>query len=321
MTTLLTNRRARRRGIVFTVLIAVTLLLMAFSSNPAVVELKGGLQFALRPIQGAVAGVASDISSVVGAIGEINQLRIDNAALREDNQQLQNDNARLQLLKTENDQLTALLQLQSGFNHKTVAARVIGRELLPSSRTVTLDKGTSDGLALGDVVIVGGGAVAGRITEIGADYAKVTLISDPTSTVIGQLAASGATGEVGGEAGGVLTMKSVDSSVTISLDEEVYTAGLELAGGIRSPYPAGLVLGSVVDVQRDANDVVQTAFVAPAADLDTFQLALVITDYSGGLPPIDQQALPCGTAGPVPAGEVPCYTPTPAPAPQKTSKP
>ena len=313
MTTLLSNRRVRRRGIVFTVLVVVTLLLMAFSANPAVLQFKRGLQFALRPIQGAVAGFTSDVSSVVGSIGEINQLRIDNAALREENQGLANDNTRLAQLKSENDQLTALLQLQSGFDHKTVAVRVIGRELLPTSRVVTIDKGTSDGLAMGDVVIVGGGAVAGRISDIGPDYAKVTLISDPSSTVIGQLASSGATGEVGGDAGGVLTMKNVDSSVTVGLNEEVFTAGLELAGGIRSPYPKGLVLGSVVDVQRDANDVVQTAFVQPAADLDTFELALVITDYQGGLPPIDPQPLPCGTSGPVPAGEVPCFTPTPAP--------
>ena len=313
MSSLLTNRRARRRGIVFTVLIVITLVLMAVSSNPAVVELKGGVQFALRPVQGAVAGFASNVSSVLGSIGEINQLRIDNATLRDENQRLANDNTRLQQLKSENDQLTALLQLQSGFDHKTVAVRVIGRELLPSSRSVTIDKGTNDGLATGDVVIVGGGAVAGRISAIGPDYAKVTLISDPSSTVIGQLASSGATGEVGGDAGGVLTMKNVDASVTISLNEEVFTAGLELAGGIRSPYPKGLVLGSVVDVQRDANDVVQTAFVQPAADLDTFELALVITDYHGGLPPLDQQPVPCGTSGPVPAGEVPCFTPTPGP--------
>ncbi len=319
MTTLLANRRYRRRGIAFTVLIVITLLLMAFSANPAVLELKGGLQFALRPIQGAIAGVASDVSSVVTSLGEINQLRIDNAALRAENERLATDTTRLQALKAENDQLTALLQLQSGFDHKTVAVRVIGRELLPTSRTVTLDKGTGDGIALGDVVIAGGGAVVGRITDVGGDYAKVTLISDPSSTVIGQLASSGATGEVGGEAGGVLMMKNVDSSVTIALDEEVSTAGLELAGGIRSPYPKGLVLGSVVDVQRDANDVVQTAYIAPAANLDTFELALVITDYSGGLPPADQQAQPCGSSGTVPAGEVPCYTPTPAP--QKSAKP
>lgn len=333
MTTLLANRRARRRGIAFGALVGVTLLLMAFSANPLVLELKSGFQFALRPIQGAIAGFASDVTSVFGSIGEINQLRIDNAALRAENERLANENTRLGAYKAENDQLTALLQLQSGFDHATVAVRVIGRELLPTSRTVTIDKGSGDGLAMGDVVIVQGGAVVGRISSIGGNYAKVTLISDPSSTVIGQLASSGATGEVGGEAGGVLTMKNVDSSVSIALDEEVFTAGLELAGGIRSPYPKGLVLGSVVDVQRDANDVVQTAFIAPAASLDTFELALVITDYSGGLPPADQQAQPCGTDGTVPAGEVPCYTPTPEPpatpkptpgtsaAPSKSAKP
>jgi rod shape-determining protein MreC len=319
MTTLLSNRRARRRGIVFIALMVVTVLLMAFSANPAVLELKRGLQFALRPIQGAVSGFASDVSSVFISIGEINQLRIDNAALRDENTRLANDNTRLAQLKAENDQLTALLQLQGGLDHKTVAVRVIGRELLPTSRIVTIDKGTADGLANGDVVVVGGGAVAGRISEIGGNFAKVTLLSDPTSVVTGQLATSGKTGEIGGEAGGVLTMKNIDSSVKVTLGEEVFTAGLQLPGDIRSPYPRGLILGSVVDVQRDANDVVQTAFVAPAADLETFELALVITDYSGGLPPADQQPQPCGSAGPVPVGEVPCYTPSPSPA--KTAKP
>ena len=69
------------------------------------------------------------------------------------------------------------------------------------------------------------------------------------------------------------------------------TAGIELAGGVRSPYPKGLLIGQVVDVQRDANDVVQTAFLEPAADLDQLEYVLVITDYEGGLPPIEEQPI------------------------------
>jgi rod shape-determining protein MreC len=278
-----------------------------------------GLSFALKPFQAALASVADGVSSVASAVTEIDALRIDNSALRDENQRLANENARLLPVKQENDQLTALLQLQSGFDHATVATRVIGREMLETRRLVTLDKGTDDGLAQGDVVIVQGGALAGRITDIGPNFAKVTLISDGASTVVGQLLSTGATGEVVGRAGGVLIMRNIDSAVQIGLDEEVFTAGIELAGGIRSPFPKGLVVGSVVDVQRDANDVVQTAFLAPAANLDSFELALVITDYQGGLPPVDQQPVPCGTAGTLPAGEVPCYTPTPAPA--KTPRP
>ena len=296
MMSFLSNSRARRRWIAYTALLVISVVLMALSSNPAVRDLQRGLNFAFRPIQSVFASAAGEVASVVGAVSEINQLRIDNATLRAENEQLANENAQLQLIKKENDQLTALMQLQSGFSHQTVAARVIGRETLSTSRMVTIDKGTGDGLAMGDVVIVGGGALAGRITDIGGNFAKVTLISDSSSVVIGQLVNSGATGEVGGESGDVLVMNNIDSGVPIALGEEVFTAGLELSGGIRSPFPKGLVIGSVVDVQRDANAVVQTAFIQPAADLSAFELVLVITDYSGGLTPLDSPSPSTGPA-------------------------
>jgi rod shape-determining protein MreC len=312
MTTLSANKQARRRGIVFAILIAITLLLMAFSGNAYLREFQRGFQYALAPFQGALDSLADGISGVASAVSEIDQLRGDNASLREENERLANENARLRALKAENDELTALLQLQGGFDHSTVAARVTGREVLETRRVVSLDKGTDDGIEMGDVVVTKGGALAGRVTDVGPTFAKVTLISDGTSTVVGKLLESGETGDIVGQAGGVLIMRNIDSAVEIGIDEEVFTAGLELAGGIRSPYPAGLIVGSVVDVERDANDVVQTAFLAPAAELDSFELGLVITDYDGGLPPVDEQAVPCGEDGVVPDGEVPCYTPAPS---------
>jgi rod shape-determining protein MreC len=313
MTTLLSNRQARRRGITFAILLAITLLLMAFSANPYVRELQLGMSFALRPLEGAVASAADGVANVASAIAEIDTLRIDNAALRDENERLQNENARLGEVKRENDELTALLQLQSGFDHTTVATRVIGRDPVENRRAVTLDKGTDDGIEAGDVVVVQGGAVAGRVTDVGPNFAKVTLISDSSSTMVGQLQSSGATGDIVGETGDVLIMRNIDASVDIAPDEEVFTAGIELNGGIRSPYPKGLLVGSVVDVSPATNDVVQTAFVAPAANLDSFELALVITDYKGGLPPANELPVPCGTRGTVPDGEVPCYTPAPTP--------
>ena len=75
-----------------------------------------------------------------------------------------------------------------------MAVRVIGREMLETRRVVTIDKGTQDGIAQGDVVVVQGGALAGRVTDVGPTFAKVTLITDSASTVVGQLLATGATG-------------------------------------------------------------------------------------------------------------------------------
>ena len=91
-----------------------------------------------------------------------------------------------------------------------------------------------------------------------------------------------ATGEVVGDLAGALNMTKIDSAVPV-IGDEVVTAGIELAGGIRSPYPKGLLIGQVIDVRRDANDVVQTAFLEPAAGLG-LEYLLVITDYEGGLP-------------------------------------
>lgn len=323
MTTFSASKQARRRGITLGVLIAVTLLLMAFSGNAYVQDLQNGMSYALRPFQAGLAGAADGIAGIAGAISEIDRLRSENASLGDENERLANENARLRALKQENDDMAALLQLQSGFDHATTAARVIGREMLDTRRVVTLDKGTDDGIALGDVVIVQGGALAGKVTDVGSTFAKVTLISDGTSTVVGKLLNSGETGDIVGQAGGVLVMRNVDSAVEVGIDEEVFTAGLELGGGIRSPYPAGLVIGSVVDVERDANDVVQTAFLAPAANLDSFELALIITDYDGGLPSAEDQLVPCGEEGTVPEGEVECYTPAPSikASPRATTRP
>jgi hypothetical protein len=151
------------------------------------------------------------------------------------------------------------------------------------------------------------------------------LITDGGSTVIGQLSTSAATGEVVGQLGGVLIMNQIDSQVRLQLDEEVFTAGIELNGGVRSPYPKGLLIGQVVDVRRDANDVVQTAYLLPAADLDRLEYVLVVTDYEGGLPPVGEiptECTPSASASPgssdeptLPDGDEPCYTPSPPPLP------
>jgi rod shape-determining protein MreC len=319
MSSAFANRTARRRGIVFTVLLIVTVLMMAFSSNPAVRDLQSGVGYAFRPIQGALDSVAGGIASIATAVTDIDRLRTDNAQLRDQNERLTAENAQVDEIRRENDLLTGLLQVQAGFDHETTAAAVIARDSLEFRRVVTIDKGTNQGIELGDTVVTTGSALAGRVTDVGPDSATVTLLTDADSTVVGQLVSSAARGEVVGQLGGVMVMSQIDSGEKIALGDEVVTAGIELAGGIRSPYPKGLLIGQVVDVRLDANDVVQTAYLRPTADLDKLEYVLVVLDYKGGLPPINQQPVDCSGSGVLPQGEQPCYTP--APSPRSTPKP
>ena len=323
MTQMLADRANRRRWIVFAVLLAVSIVLMAFSSSPMVRDLQGGLRFAFQPIQGALDEAAGTFASIAGAITEMDRLRTDNEALEAENARLEAENVRLQEAARENEQLTALLQLRAGFEHETVAAAVISRDNGELQRVVGLDKGTDDGIVVGDVVIAAGGALVGRVTEAGPNGASVVLITDPTSTVIGQLAGSAIPGQVTGQLGDVLIMDQIDAAATIDLGVEVLTAGIELGGGVRSPYPKGLLIGQVIDVRRDANSVEQTAFLQPAAELDTLEYVLVITDYDGGLPPLidqpidctpDESAEPDGSPDTLPPGEQPCLDPSASPS-------
>jgi len=313
MSALLTAGAARRRAVAYVVLLTVSLLLVAISSNPLVRDLQAGVAFAFRPVQAAVDGVARDASSILATIAEIDRLRLENEALRSENAHLRNENAQAKELQRQNDELVALLQLQTGLEFQTEAVSVIARDSSEARRTVTVDRGSDDGLEVGDVAVAAGGALVGRIVEVGPNFGRVVLISDSTSTVVGQLVTSAATGKVVGQLGGALIMQDVDSLAEVLAGEEVFTAGIELGGGLRSPYPKGLLIGRVADVARDPNEVVQTVFLEPAANLDRLEYLLIITNYEGGLTGPLETLVPCEATdgGTLPDSDQPCVSAEP----------
>jgi len=316
---LIANKTLRRRAVAYVALLGASLVLITISSNPLVRDLQHGVAFAFRPFQEAVDGVAGDVRSIAGTIAEIDQLRQENAELRADNDRLEAESRAAAELKRENEQLTGLLQLRNGLDYHTVAVSVIARESSEARRALVIDRGSDDGLAVGQVVISAGGALAGRIVEVGPNFAHVVLISDSTSTVIGQLLGSAARGKVMGQLGGALVMLDVDAAAEVTIGEEVFTAGIELSGGIRSPYPKGLLIGRVVDVTRDPNEVVQTVFLEPASPLDRLEYLLVITDYEGGITGPLETGVPCDetSGGTLPDADQPCASD----APGATNKP
>ncbi len=203
--------------------------------------------------------------------------------------------------------------MKGSLGFDTVTGSVVGRESAQFRRVVTVDVGTDHGVKEGDVVVGAGGALVGRVTGVTGNSATILLINDTSSTVIGQLGTNQMTGSIIGQLGGVLIMENIDSAERLQIGDTVTTAGIDLGGGVRSPFPKGILVGSVVDVLRDANAVTQTAFIQPAADLERLEYVLIITDYQGGLPPVDQQPIPCASGGTLPEGEQPCVAATPKP--------
>jgi len=107
------------------------------------------------------------------------------------------ENLRLQALGPENEQLSTLLQIRGSFQYSTVAARVIGRDVADVSHVVTIDRGTLDGLAIGDVVVGQGGAARREDhPDRVACRPRPSSSMIPGSTVIGEVVSNRATGEV-----------------------------------------------------------------------------------------------------------------------------
>lgn len=291
---MLRSRSARRQAIAYVGLLAVGLLMLAFSGSGPLTELRKGVGFAMSPIQDVLHQGARTFGSLFATIGEIDRLRQANDELTRRLNELEAANRGLESLRVQNDQLTALLEVRSSLDYSTVAGEVISRRTTSQERVISIDRGTEAGITVDDPVVAGGGALIGQVVEVGQHYARILLISDTHFFVAGMIETSRAVGDVQGQSGRWLHMTGIPASEAVNIGESVLTAGIELSEGIRSPYPKGLLIGTVVEVQRMPDQLFQTALVLPAVPLERLEYVLVITDYEGGLPDVspDPSATP-----------------------------
>ena len=303
----LQDRQARRRATAYAALLALSIALVVFSDSAPLREFQKGIGFAFAPIQGFLSGTTRGVVGVFATIAEIDQLRQRNAELLRENEQLRAENQAFLESQRELRLLSDLLGVKTSVTYTTVAAQVIGREASPFQRVISIDAGSDRRVALGDVVLGGGAALVGRVVEVGPDYARVLLISDSASTVIGLDILTGATGEVIGRLGGTLTMQNIAITDEIAIGDQIVTAGIDLGDGIRSAFPKGLVIGRIVDVRKEANAVVQSAFLEPASNLDQLEYVLVITGFRA-------PDLPAPGSTPEPSAS-PSSSPTAVPSP------
>lgn len=141
-----------------------------------------------------------------------------------------------------------------------VIARIIGRSTLPMVHTALLDRGTQDGIALESVVLDGSGLV-GRVTEARASESVVLLLTDPESRIAALIDRSRESGLLVGQSPGRCRLVYLALQADVQPGDQVVTAGL---GGA---FPKGLLLGTVVRVERDPSAGTASAWIEPSARL------------------------------------------------------
>lgn len=259
----------------FTLLFVIALALLVARNTAPVRDAATALTSALVPFERALAQAGSGIGSFGESITEIQRLRADNARMRGEIDQLTIENIRLRERTIAAQQAMKLEAVARAIPFETVPAPVIARDPSGMLQTVMIGAGTDDGVKVGHVIVSDQGVV-GRVSEVGPSYSKVLLLTDPASTVSAIVQGSRATGIVRGQYGDTLIMEWIVQTEKIAVDDVVITAGLALGNDLRSLYPKGLVIGTVVALDRAENAAYKRAIVLPAVDLRRLEHVLVV---------------------------------------------
>ncbi len=267
--------------------IASLLMLLAARTEPALFVQQAAAR-ALDPLHAAIAGVGQAASGMVGALGEIGRLRSDNDRLRSELVGAQQRIAELREAAAENAELRQLLGLTTSLGMDLLPARILTRDPSNFSWEIGIDAGTDDGVRIGMPVVAaadGGGALAGSVVAVSTDSASVRLVVDSRSSVVAIDQATRALGLVQGQLGGQLVMVQVAVTDQAAVGDSILTAGLVLTdastgGAVRSPYPKGLLIGTVQAIEHDSNALTQTLFVRPAVDFGRIERLLVVLHFT-----------------------------------------
>lgn len=248
------------------------LLLAMLSQQPWAAGARGYAKSSLEPLESAMIVVAGEVGRVTSIFGDVASLRADNQRLEHQNSALQRQIAQLEANGLDNQALRQALDFERTYGHAMVAAQVVGRGPDGFSVTIEIDRGSSDGVKAGMVVVNGAGLV-GRVSETGPHDAIVQTLADPQSRVNAVLSRSGLEGTVIGGPGSLQMTIDPRFGSTPARGEWVVTSGV--GGG----YPRGLVIGQVAEVGYRDSSTVDQATLAWVNDPSSLSVVLVIMDF------------------------------------------
>ena len=222
---------------------------------------------AFSEFQRAASAAARGTHSAWDGYVALRRVRAENEELK---RQLADARVKLQgqqALAGRSQSLERLLNLRDRLDVQTTGVEVIGMSAIPGFRAITIDKGTSAGLAADMAVVAPDGAV-GRVVMPTPRASKVQLLIDRNAAAGALIERSRAQGLVVGTGDRVLRMDFVSEVSDVVVGDVVVTSGID---GI---FPKGFVIGRVSAVARGR--AFREIVVQPAVDFSNLEEVLVV---------------------------------------------
>lgn len=262
----------QRTGILFgAVMIGHLILISAQVQSKSGVPVLEGITFGVfSRIQGGAAGFFRGVGDTWRSYVGLRGVRVENEALRQQIAALEVKLQEQQALASRAERLQALLDLRESTTLPTIAAEVIAANPNPGLMTVTVNRGSADGVQADMAVIAPKGLVGRVVGPVAARAARVQLIVDRNAAV-------GAVSErtrAGGMAVGVdgdppLAMELVSNLADVAVGDLIVASG---ADGI---YPRGFVIGTVEKSERGPS-LHRLIALRPAVDFSSLENVLIV---------------------------------------------
>lgn len=219
--------------------------------------------------QYVVTRMVDGISHVWDSYIALTYVRHENQVLRDELDRAISTNQEYREAMAENMRLHKLLQVKERIKPPTLTAKIIGRDPSLWFRTLTIDRGTSDGLEKGMPVVTVEGVV-GQILETSRTISKVLLAHDPNSAVNALIQKNRVQGIVKGEGRPAYNMHYILKNADVEEGDLIVTSGM---GG---SFPKGIPVGTVATVTKSKRGMFQKITVTPSVNFSQLEYLIVI---------------------------------------------
>ena len=230
------------------------------------------------PMQKVLSSAVNWFDSIYGYLYDYDSLMAENESLRSqlaDAQQSARDGI---AASEENTRLRQLLELREKHtDYEMESCKVVLWSASNWSSSFTISKGKSSDIELGDPVITEYGALVGQVTELGENWATVSTIIDVDMSVGAFVGTTGSSGMVVGE---YSMMKKKAAKLTFLADgAQIFVGDEVLTSGSGGAFPAGLVIGTISNLQTEAGGQIEYGIVQPQCDLDSLVQVFIIKSF------------------------------------------
>lgn len=218
-------------------------------------------------IQRATTNLVDVVRNAWSGYLDLRSVRDENRVLRDELSRARVDAQQQRALAARAHFLEETLGLQETLDLQTAAARIIGAAANADFRTVTIDKGSNQGVHPNMAVIAPSGVV-GRVVVAGPRASRVQLIVDRSAAAGVLVERSRAQGVVFGGGDELLRLQYLSQTADVGVGDSIVTSGID---GI---YPKGLLVGRVESVERGA--AYPVVRIRGAVDVNNLEDVLVV---------------------------------------------